>query len=95
MQSLLLELLTMWEALTKGISYVKGPQLNITHVEECIAILSIQLLNYVYLLLKQGFIKMTKFFKIPAFSCELSVLNCDLPDYQNHNLPRQLSLISG
>lgn len=73
----------------------QGAQLKITHVKKYIAILSIQLLNYAYVILKQGFIKRTKLFKIPAFNCEPSVLNCDLPDYQNDNLPRQFSLISG
>lgn len=73
MQSLLLKLITIWKALTKGISYLKGPQLKVIHTEKYIIILSIQLLNYAYILLKQGFIKMNRLLdNIPTVNCEPS-----------------------
>lgn len=59
------------EGIEKGISYLKGPQLKITHMEKYITILSIQLLNYAYILLKQG-VKMKDYWirlQLSAVSC--------------------------
>lgn len=59
------------EDIEKGISSLKGPQLKMIHMEKYITILSIQLLNYAYILLKQGFIEMNRLLdKIPAVNCQ-------------------------
>lgn len=64
----------MWKALTKGISYLKGSQLKIVHMENSITILGIQLLNYIHIT-KQSFIKMNRLLeKIPDVDCEPSVI---------------------
>lgn len=55
--------------------YFKRPQLKGIHMEKYITILSIYLLNYAYLLLKSGFIKMNRLLDgIPAVNWELSII---------------------
>ena len=54
--------------------YLKRPQLKIIHMEKYITIFSIQLLNYLYILLKHDFIKTNRLLdKSPSVNWELSV----------------------